>query len=676
MEEEINTDVEQEGQVKQDEEKYIEEDDTTINIHTICSSINVGFLNTKGAAHLSAREKIVFSMKKLKLQILLLAEVHINSNSIEQHDGFDFIFSTNVSAEQIVNANNIRAENSKTPKGKGKTGLDLYNLDAEKLGMAVVYSHDIKEAITDIIQHDNRNITLQARMLGLTANFTGTHAPHAGASQKQKHDYYKQLNDLADTFGNQNIHLILGDLNARVIENLPGEFTHIGQHVLKSEGATVENTLSPGQQQNREMFMDFIFEKDYYPMNTWFEKPIEQLATFRAVGTKDFKEPFALEKYAQIDFALINKPWKNAIKDCNTTEAHAFDTDHKMIHLKMKAKLASKGDAKHKAIPKYRVPTEEQNASYNQQLYHMLLEKEAEGTQITLECIAELCKEAAKETLTKIPKEQRKEFISANTWEKMEAREKLIKENKNEEAFKLNQEIKNQIKAEKQKEKLRQLEEIDEQKNYKWDGLKRLRAKFVPKNVKFKDKHGRHMPSSLYAKKAAEYLSTEQWAKADSTLPTYENKARIIPEDMFKVKDDDFTEDELNYVIGLFKNNKAPGPDETGAELIKWLDDKNRKFILKAANHILNTGTIEDFMQQAEVVSIFKKGDASKLGNYRPISLLQTMYKIVAALIKERLDAGLDEWLMKTQYGFRKNKSTAQALFLARRLMDLSEKNR
>ena len=54
---------------------------------------------------------------------------------------------------------------------------------------------------------------------------------------------------------------------------------------------------------------------------------------------------------------------------------------------------------------------------------------------------------------------------------------------------------------------------------------------------------------------------------------------------------------------------------------------------------------------------------------------LTSCYKLVAALVKERLDKGLDRWLMQTQYGFRKARSTAQAIFLARRIQDLSEKS-
>ena len=54
---------------------------------------------------------------------------------------------------------------------------------------------------------------------------------------------------------------------------------------------------------------------------------------------------------------------------------------------------------------------------------------------------------------------------------------------------------------------------------------------------------------------------------------------------------------------------------------------------------------------------------------------LSSCYKIMAALVKERLDAGLDEWICSTQYGFRKVRSTAQAIFLARCLQDIAEKS-
>ena len=79
---------------------------------------------------------------------------------------------------------------------------------------------------------------------------------------------------------------------------------------------------------------------------------------------------------------------------------------------------------------------------------------------------------------------------------------------------------------------------------------------------------------------------------------------------------------------------------------------------------------------RALVASIYKRGDSSCLANYRLISLLNSCYKMVAALVKDRFDSGLDVWLINTQYGFRKGKSTSQALFVARRLQDIAEKSR
>ena len=48
--------------------------------------------------------------------------------------------------------------------------------------------------------------------------------------------------------------------------------------------------------------------------------------------------------------------------------------------------------------------------------------------------------------------------------------------------------------------------------------------------------------------------------------------------------------------------------------------------------------------------------------NYRPISLLSIFYKIVVSIVKERSDNGLDHWINKTQYGFRRGRSTAQEM--------------
>lgn len=57
--------------------------------------------------------------------------------------------------------------------------------------------------------------------------------------------------------------------------------------------------------------------------------------------------------------------------------------------------------------------------------------------------------------------------------------------------------------------------------------------------------------------------------------------------------------------------------------------------------------------------------------NYRPISLLAVAYKVLAALLFNRLKTGGTEGrIRESQCGFRPRRGTSDALFLARRIID------
>ena len=77
------------------------------------------------------------------------------------------------------------------------------------------------------------------------------------------------------------------------------------------------------------------------------------------------------------------------------------------------------------------------------------------------------------------------------------------------------------------------------------------------------------------------------------------------------------------------------------------LDDENLKYIVQIMNQWWQDEKVPQQLLQARVVSLYKKGDTSKMENYRPISLLNSMYKIYAAIIQERLQKGLDKHLQK-----------------------------
>ncbi|MFM7979433.1 MAG: reverse transcriptase domain-containing protein, partial [Candidatus Fonsibacter sp.] len=121
---------------------------------------------------------------------------------------------------------------------------------------------------------------------------------------------------------------------------------------------------------------------------------------------------------------------------------------------------------------------------------------------------------------------------------------------------------------------------------------------------------------------------------------------------------DPATMGELASVIARMRRHRAAGPDGIPAELWKWLDDGNRAILLDLVNSVLFTGRIPTEWARAEVVEIYKgKGDPKDPSSYRPISLLSTAYKLLAALLHKRLEAEIEDRLIHTQYGFRKGRS-------------------
>lgn len=94
-------------------------------------------------------------------------------------------------------------------------------------------------------------------------------------------------------------------------------------------------------------------------------------------------------------------------------------------------------------------------------------------------------------------------------------------------------------------------------------------------------------------------------------------------------------------------------------------------------NLCFSIGLFPDVLKVAKVIPIFKKGDISVLNNYRPISIIPIIGKLLEILIKNRLLYYFESnnLFNHSQFGFRKNCSTAKAVSkVVRNLVDCLEK--
>ena len=130
---------------------------------------------------------------------------------------------------------------------------------------------------------------------------------------------------------------------------------------------------------------------------------------------------------------------------------------------------------------------------------------------------------------------------------------------------------------------------------------------------------------------------------------------------------------ELTDILKKLKRHKTPGPDEISIELFKELETNSKKKLLHQINQIWMAESITEDQLLARVVLIYKKGDTNLCENYRPISLLNSVYKILASAIHKILEEGIEQDLQKTQYGFRKRRGTADALYNIKRIITAGE---
>lgn len=107
--------------------------------------------------------------------------------------------------------------------------------------------------------------------------------------------------------------------------------------------------------------------------------------------------------------------------------------------------------------------------------------------------------------------------------------------------------------------------------------------------------------------------------------------------------------EECREAVNNMKKEKSPGLDGLPCEFYQGFWDVIGPFFYKALNEIFQRGEMA-YSQRISVISlIYKKGEKDSLKNYRPISLTDTDYKIIAFTFAKRLQTILTELISEQQ---------------------------
>ena len=122
--------------------------------------------------------------------------------------------------------------------------------------------------------------------------------------------------------------------------------------------------------------------------------------------------------------------------------------------------------------------------------------------------------------------------------------------------------------------------------------------------------------------------------------------------------------DEIHRSMADLKIGKASGIDELSAEVLKISALAIVPYLQKFINQTFSQRECPDCLKIAKVISLFKSGSKTDVDNYRSISLLPVLSKVLEKIMYNRLIKFLDknDILYEKQVGFRSKHSTVDAL--------------
>ncbi|KAK3509305.1 hypothetical protein QTP70_028566 [Hemibagrus guttatus] len=178
-----------------------------------------------------------------------------------------------------------------------------------------------------------------------------------------------------------------------------------------------------------------------------------------------------------------------------------------------------------------------------------------------------------------------------------------------------------------------------------------------------KDRDGRVLTS--------EESVQRRWKEYFEELMNEENERekRVEGVNSVEQKVDKIRKDEVRKALKRMKSGKAVGPDDIPVEVWKCLGEAAVEFLANLFNRVLESERMPEEWRRSVLVPIFKnKGDVQSCSNYRGIKLMSHTMKVWERVVEARLRKVVD--ICEQQYGFMPRKSTTDAIFALRILME------
>lgn len=534
------------------------------------------------------------------------------------------------------------------PNSDNKYKVIFSGGDKSRRGVALILDQVVAKSILYYNTHSERCIVI--KMKGSTQNvlIIQIYAPNEDQDTTASMKFYDDLETIIkENKDHRDQLIIMGDFNAKVGS--------------RSEGKTCGSFgLGTDRNNNGDILVEFCKKNQLVITNTWYEQKLNNRYTWTSPDGKTKN---------QIDFILTNHRYRNSVKNCKSRTGHYCESDHKPVVAKINSKLKK---LKSKAVMKKWntdiLKEKNQNIQFKQKTEQKLKETitDTEDPNNTWKKIKQCLNEVAENIIGHSTQEKKQNWMTTEILNLMRRRSDLTKSKVStviqQQMKNLTIEIRNQCRKAKEtyyEEKCKELEELDKVHSPKlFQKLKEMKGKPHKLTLGIKNSNGKLLYEQQdIDKRWEQYIGEELYNDYRPNKPKEVQNLDQITK---------ITEEEVRKIIQEIQKNKSTGADNIPIEFIQQLDVQGIKIITELMNKIYETGQIpEDFLESI-FIPLPKIQKATKCSDFRTISLIPHISKILMNIIKSRITPIIDRVLDETQFGFRKGRGTREAIFALR----------
>ena len=530
-------------------------------------------------------------------------------------------------------------------------------------GVGLVIAQRVKTSLISYTPWSDRIIS--ARFFGKKVNITCVvaYAPTEVSQTGVKDKFYRDLHSVQKQLPQNDVHILLGDFNARVGSDTDAWKDVIGKHSLHQ----IAN-------ENGTRLLEFCALNEYVIGGTLFaHKDIHKVTWTSPKG----------DTHTQIDHVCINKRWKRSLLDVRGFRGADINSTHNLVRAKFTLKLSSK--RKEKMVPQPNIELLRSGLKlkeYQESLKEKPINIDKDTSlEDDWNAVVSLFQDVSFNVLGKMAPKPKDKRLSKETTELIEKRNNLKKQRPTIATRKdysaMNKKVKNSVKrddnkwAEDMASKLQSAAAKGNQRDV-WSIVNVLSGKNRQKATSaVRDKNGAFITDP--EKKLARWK--EHFQELGNPL--------VVNDDISDSTDDASsdvyfprlplyppTKNEILKGLGKLKNYKAAGCDNILNEQLKYGQHATVEILQPVFEKVWNQEKVPEDWLRGIIVKVGKKGDTSICGNNRGITLRCVASKLFQIIVMNRMSDGIETLLRDNQCGFRRNRSCDDQLFALRIIMD------